>query len=99
MQKSILERAAPPTFDVCVEMVERHRWRIHSDVGASVDTILAGGVAPTLMRDRDEGSGAVRDIAFMGIVRRTAPESGEVCVRLCMCVRHRVRGHRAMHRP
>ena len=42
VQKSVLERAAPPTFDVCVEMVERHRWRVHEDVGAAVDAILAG---------------------------------------------------------
>ena len=42
VQKSVLERAAPPTFDVCVEMVERHRWRVHPDVGSAVDSILAG---------------------------------------------------------
>lgn len=42
VQKSVLERAAPPTFDVCVEMIERHRWRVHEDVGAAVDAILAG---------------------------------------------------------
>lgn len=42
VQKSVLERAAPPTFDVCVEMVERNRWRVHADVGAAVDSILAG---------------------------------------------------------
>lgn len=33
VQKSILERAGPPTFDVCVEMLERGRWRVHADVG------------------------------------------------------------------
>ncbi|KAG1681173.1 hypothetical protein FOA52_015616 [Chlamydomonas sp. UWO 241] len=78
VQKSILERAAPPTFDVCVEMVDRHRWRVHTDVGASVDSILAGGEAPTLLRERDAATGAVRDIAFKGVVRRADPETGEV---------------------
>jgi stage III sporulation protein SpoIIIAA len=42
IQKSILERAGPPTFDVCVEMLERGRWRVHPDVGLAVDAILAG---------------------------------------------------------
>ncbi len=42
VQKSILERAAPPTFDVAVEMEERGRWRVHLDVAAAVDTLLAG---------------------------------------------------------
>ena len=32
VQKSVLERAAPPTFDVCVEMIERGKWRVHLDV-------------------------------------------------------------------
>ena len=43
VQKSVLERAGPPTFDVCVEMLERHRWRVHPNVGLAVDSILAGG--------------------------------------------------------
>ena len=42
VQKSILERAAPPTFDVAVEMEERGRWRVHLDVAAAVDSLLAG---------------------------------------------------------
>ncbi len=33
VQKSILERAGPPTFDVCIEMLERCKWRVHLDVG------------------------------------------------------------------
>lgn len=33
VQKSILERAGPPTFDVAVEMLERTKWRLHMDVG------------------------------------------------------------------
>ena len=45
VQKSILERAAPPTFDVAVEMLERHKWRVHPDVGYAVDVILSGARA------------------------------------------------------
>jgi hypothetical protein len=32
VQKSILERAGPPTFDVAIEMLERGKWRVHLDV-------------------------------------------------------------------
>ncbi len=42
MQKSILERSAPPTFDVAVEMVSREQWRVHLDVGRAVDMLLFG---------------------------------------------------------
>jgi hypothetical protein len=44
VQKSILERAGPPTFDVAVEMLGRDKWRVHLDVAAAVDYLLAGGV-------------------------------------------------------
>lgn len=43
IQKTILERASPPTFDVAVELMERDRWRVHLDVAAAVDAILQGG--------------------------------------------------------
>jgi hypothetical protein len=33
VQKSILERAAPPTFDVAVEMLERTRWCVYTGEG------------------------------------------------------------------
>ena len=41
-QKSVLERKAPPTFDIAVEMLERQRWVIHEDVSATVDSLLRG---------------------------------------------------------
>jgi stage III sporulation protein SpoIIIAA len=43
-QKSILERKAPPTFDIAIEMLERQRWTVHDDVSASVDALLRGRV-------------------------------------------------------
>jgi stage III sporulation protein SpoIIIAA len=41
-QKTILERRAPPTFDVLVEMQDRQRLLIHTDVTESVDALLRG---------------------------------------------------------
>ncbi len=39
-QKSVLERKAPPTFDIVVEMQERDRVVVHPDVAEAVDSIL-----------------------------------------------------------
>jgi len=53
VQKSILERESPPTFDVAVEIIDREKWRLHLDVGAAVDSILLGRDAGSEMRERD----------------------------------------------
>ncbi len=39
-QKSILERKAPPTFNIMVEIVNRDEVIVHSDVAATVDSLL-----------------------------------------------------------
>jgi stage III sporulation protein SpoIIIAA len=55
-QKSILERKAPPTFDIAIEMLERQRWTVHDDVSASVDALLRGRVpAPQERSVGDDG--------------------------------------------
>ena len=41
-QKTVLERAAEPTFPLAVEIHQRHRWAVHVDVGATVDLLLRG---------------------------------------------------------
>jgi stage III sporulation protein SpoIIIAA len=58
-QKSVLERKAPPTFDVVVEIVERDRVIVHRSVAETVDAILRGHMVPPESRWRDEG-GEVR---------------------------------------
>ena len=45
MQKSTLERASPPTFDVAVEIIDRSQWRVHTDVAEVVDQLLRGHVS------------------------------------------------------
>ena len=39
-QKTVLERRAPPTFDVLIEIIERDRMAVHPDVAASVDALV-----------------------------------------------------------
>ncbi|HEY9695922.1 MAG TPA: R3H domain-containing nucleic acid-binding protein [Trichocoleus sp.] len=41
-QKSVLERKAPPTFEIAVEMLERQRWVVHENVAETVDMLLRG---------------------------------------------------------
>ncbi len=52
-QKSVLERKAPPTFDIAVEMLERQRWVVHEDVSATVDYLLRGRVPGQQVRSLD----------------------------------------------
>jgi len=58
-QKSVLERKAPPTFDVVVEIVERDRVIVHRSVAETIDAILRGHMVPPESRWRDE-AGEVR---------------------------------------
>lgn len=65
-QKSVLERKAPPTFEIAVEMLERQRWVVHGDVATTVDMLLRG-------RQPDY---EVRSVAETGEITVT-PESPE----------------------
>lgn len=58
-QKTVLERRAPPTFDVLIEMVDRDRLAIQPDVAAAVDALVRGNPLPPEIRYRTE-SGEVR---------------------------------------
>lgn len=40
--KTVSERKAPPTFEILVEMVDRHEVVVHKSTGEAVDTILRG---------------------------------------------------------
>ncbi|HPL26752.1 MAG TPA: R3H domain-containing nucleic acid-binding protein [Anaerolineae bacterium] len=52
-QKSVLERKAPPTFQVVVEIQERDRVAVHQDVADAVDALLRGRPIPPEIRYRD----------------------------------------------
>jgi hypothetical protein len=53
-QKSVLERKAPPTFDVIIEIQDRERVLVHSDVADTVDAMLRGDPVAPELRWRDE---------------------------------------------
>ena len=58
-QKTVLERAADPTFPVAVEMHSRQRWSIHTDVASTVDQLLRG-LQPRPQERELAADGAVR---------------------------------------
>ena len=72
-QKSVLERKAPPTFDVIVEIQDRERVVVHADVAETVDAMLRGDpVAPGAALARRGGRAP---IAGDGRGRRRASSS------------------------
>jgi stage III sporulation protein SpoIIIAA len=55
-QKSVLERKAPPTFDVLIEIQERDRVVVHMPLDETVDEALRGRMKPPQLRLRgDDG--------------------------------------------
>jgi len=66
-QKTVLERKAPPTFDVLIEIQHKDRLVIHRDVGSAVDQMLRGYTPRTEIRER-RASGEVN------ITESEAPE-------------------------
>jgi stage III sporulation protein SpoIIIAA len=68
-QKTVLERKAPPTFEIAVEMLERQRWVVHESVADTVDSLLRGYQPSPQVRTVDE-NGKVK------ITRQLTPLNG-----------------------
>jgi stage III sporulation protein SpoIIIAA len=66
-QKSVLERKAPPTFDIMVEILDRERVAVHRDVSEVVDSLLRGEIIPPEIRTR------LADGSIHTEIVRTAP--------------------------
>lgn len=58
-QKTVLERRAPPTFDVLIEIQSRDQFAVHADITAAVDAFLRGYPLPPEIRTR-EADGSIR---------------------------------------
>ena len=79
-RKTVLERRAPPTFDVLVEIEERARLRIHADVATAVDNALRGFASVPELRYRDaagklhvEAGRSAQPSAYDGNARAARP--------------------------
>lgn len=71
-QKTVLERRAPPTFDVLIEIQHRERFAVHLDIMSAVDSLLRDMPVPPEIRTRDE-TGQI-------LIEKTAPpkQTGKV---------------------
>jgi stage III sporulation protein SpoIIIAA len=67
-QKTVLERKSPPTFEIAVEMQDRHQWVVHDSVAEMVDILLRGRQpTPQVRTVDDEGNvSIVRQVAELG---------------------------------
>ena len=83
-QKSVLERKAPPTFQVLVEIQAYQRVALYNDVAQTVDAILLGRPVSPEIRARDEsGELSVQTTvptrqAAQAVERRSTPRSPEM---------------------
>ncbi len=62
-QKSVLERKAPPTFDIVVEIQERYKVLVHPDVARAVDAVLHGKESRSEVRWLDPDGNVVKEQA------------------------------------
>ncbi len=62
-QKTVLERKAPPTFDVLIELQTRDRLVVHEDLAGAVDLILRDKPLPIEIRYRNEHGEIVAETA------------------------------------
>ena len=76
--KSVLERKAPPTFDMAIEMLERQRWVVHEDVSTTVDHLLRGRLPETQIRTVGDSGKVVITHELPDVVsqRRTTRRTG-----------------------
>ena len=78
-QKSVLERKAPPTFDVVVEIQSWERVSVHANVTETVDAILRGYDVPAEVRELNK-EGELKVVASPSRARqkRALAERGPV---------------------
>jgi stage III sporulation protein SpoIIIAA len=75
-QKTVLERRAPPTFDVLIEIQTRDRFAVHLDIMVSVDALLRGFPLAPEIRTRDEsGKIQIEKTAAVSTSRMDARET------------------------
>ncbi len=74
-QKSILERKAPPTFDIVVELQDWYHVAVHADVAAVVDAMLRGRPKPPELRWIDDSDEIKREQAAAPTKKARASKS------------------------
>ena len=73
-QKSILERKAPPTFDMVVEIVDYYKVTVHPDVTEAVDALLHEQPVKAEARWMDEDGEVKREAITSPLTRESKEE-------------------------
>ncbi len=74
-QKTVLERKAPPTFDVIIEMIDKEQMAVHHDVAKTIDNMLRGKPPRPEIRERSsEGNIHVIQVADEGAPALLRPD-------------------------
>jgi hypothetical protein len=76
-QKSVLERKAPPTFDIVVEIQERYKVLVHQDVAGSVDSLLQKQDASSEVRWLDQEGNLVKEHKAAAPEQRGRTDTGK----------------------
>lgn len=79
-QKTVLERKAPPTFEIAIEMLERQKWVVHESVADTVDNLLRGRVPSPQVRTVDENAKVkiVRQLTALNGSKHQQPKESEM---------------------
>lgn len=81
-QKTVLERRAPPTFTVLIEIQDRQQLVVHADVAEAVDLVLRGNALSPNLRYRDEkGEIQTEQTAYQPIERNGGRNGRRLAVR------------------
>ncbi|MCW5849976.1 MAG: AAA family ATPase [Anaerolineae bacterium] len=75
-QKSVLERMAPPTFDVVVEIQDWEHLTVHPNVSEAVDAMLRGKPMTAELRYRDDDGEVHTQKATMAAPSRQSRSQG-----------------------
>ncbi len=67
-QKTVLERKAPPSFEVLIEIQSWDKVTVYDDVAAAVDAILRGEDPPAEERSRDADGNVVAEAVHREVI-------------------------------
>jgi nucleoside-triphosphatase THEP1 len=76
-QKSVLERKAPPTFDVLIEIQDRDRVAIHLPLDEVVDSALRGPVPTPKIRVRTREGRVISNVEMPTVVAPELPQQAQ----------------------
>lgn len=76
-QKTVLERKAPPTFDVVVEIQAKDQFAVHHQVAEEIDSFLRGfELTPEIRRRQEDGQVEIRSPETADRPRETQEATG-----------------------